>query len=153
MKQPATLAPVIAAIVLVAAGGFLAGKPLTERDQYASVFSFVLAVMSLAFAYRSAHSTRNATPVPGHAAAGTEFEARHISYLVEGDDAEVDITRAVTPPGSSDQPATSDARFRAYDIGAAVVGHRGRVRISDSTDRPTGILSRLRAGRSRRAGE
>jgi hypothetical protein len=130
-------------VLLGAAGIFLAGKPLSDMDQYASVGSFVLATLTLCIAalgYREdKRKVRGIRPASPPAEGQPEFFAQGNTYVVHGDRKTVDITKQVEPPPPRLRRAwPSKARYQAYDNGVVVQGSDGRVTISDDADPAAG---------------
>jgi hypothetical protein len=126
-------------VLLGAAGIFLAGKPLSDMDQYASVGSFVLATLTLCLAaltYREdKHKVRGIRPDRAPTDGQPEFFAQGNTYLVQGDRKTVNITKQVEPPPPRRRCVwPSKARYQAYDSGVVVQGSDGRVIISDDDD-------------------
>jgi hypothetical protein len=118
-----------AAVVLGAAGVFLAGKPLSEQDQYASIGSFVLAVLSLALAVLSQRADKHGGPTTD--ADRPDLDARGNTYLIVGDDRTVRVTQHLDPPRQKRRGARSKARITAHDNGVVASGNGGIFEITE----------------------
>lgn len=124
----------ILAVVGLVAGIFLAGKPLTELDQYASVGSFLASGLSVALALRSPTAelgadtmTRDREPISGR----IELDVFNNAYVVKGERPVAWITTPIEPPQPQPGP-TSAAVTVIRDSGAVLVGNDAQLIISDS---------------------